>query len=120
MYEELTYKIIGCAMKVHTELGSIHKEVIYQKALEKTLMNEGVGVEREVNIVVKYESVSVGKYVPDFVVDGKVLVEIKAREIIPSGAEAQIGYYLRATGYKVGLLINFGAKKLEVKRRIWG
>jgi GxxExxY protein len=120
LYEDLTYKIIGCAMKVHTELGPIHKELIYQKALEKALLEQKISVRREVNIPVKYQGEIIGRYVPDFAVDGKVLVEIKARDKLLPGAEAQIGYYLRATGYKIGLLINFGTSKLEVKRRIWG
>lgn len=118
-FEELTYKIIGAAMKVHAELGSIHKEIIYQKALEIELKKQGISLIREVRKVVKYENTIVGNYIPDFVVNDQVVVEIKAMISLPDKAERQLFDYLKAIGYKVGLLINFGASKLEVKRRVW-
>lgn len=120
LYEDLTYKIIGCAMQVHKELGPIHKEVIYQKSLEIALTNNGLKVNREVRLPVKFENKVVGIYVPDFVIEDKILLELKALEFLPKGAETQLSYYLKSTGYKIGLILNFGAPSLEVRRRIYG
>jgi GxxExxY protein len=119
-YEDLTYKIIGCAMRIHTELGPIHKEVVYQRALETELGNINMKFDREVRVPVKYRDKNIGVYVPDFVIDNKVVVEIKALPFIPEGAETQLSYYLKVTGFKIGLLINFGFSKLQVKRRVYG
>ncbi len=120
LYEELTYKIIGCAMRVHKELGPIHKEVIYQKSLEKALITEGFEVDREVRLPVKFDGKIVGTYIPDFVVENKILIELKALEFLPKGAETQLSYYLKATGYRIGLIFNFGSPSLQIKRRIHG
>lgn len=120
LYEDLTYKIIGCAMRVHKELGPIHKEVIYQKSLEKALLDESLKVEREVRLPVKFEGLTVGTYIPDFVVEDKILLELKALEFLPKGAEIQLSYYLKATGYKIGLIFNFGSSSLQIRRRIYG
>jgi GxxExxY protein len=120
LYEELTYKIIGCAMRVHKELGPIHKEVIYQKSLEKALIKDGLKVDREVRLPVKFDGETVGTYIPDFVVNDLVLLELKALEFLPKGAEIQLSYYLKATGYKIGLIFNFGSPSLQIKRRIYG
>ncbi len=120
LHEDLTYRIIGCAMQIHKELGPIHKEVIYQKSLEIALTNKGLKVNREVRLPVKFEDKIVGIYVPDFVVEDKILLELKALEFLPKGAETQLSYYLKATGYKIGLILNFGASSLEVRRRIYG
>lgn len=118
-YEDLTYKIIGEAIKIHNELGPIHKEVIYQKALEKSLKDIGLTVEREVDLPVKFRDVKVGTYRPDFVVDHKILIELKALDFLPQKAEVQLSYYLKATGFKIGLLLNFGSPRLQIKRRIY-
>jgi len=107
-------------MRVHKELGPIHKEVIYQKSLEKALLDESLKVDREVRLPVKFEELIVGTYIPDFVVEDKILLELKALEFLPKGAEIQLSYYLKATGYKIGLIFNFGSRSLQVKRRIYG
>ena len=107
-------------MRVHKELGPIHKEIIYQKSLEKALIDESLKVEREVRLPVKFEGLTVGTYIPDFVVEHKILLELKALEFLPKGAETQLSYYLKATGYKIGLIFNFGSPSLQIKRRIYG
>ncbi|KKU28739.1 MAG: hypothetical protein UX80_C0024G0009 [Candidatus Amesbacteria bacterium GW2011_GWA2_47_11b] len=120
LFEDLTYKIIGAAMEVHKILGPIHKETVYQKALEKEFFDRGLKVQREVDLPVKYGDIKVGTYRPDFVVGESVVVEIKALEFLPKKTEVQLSYYLKVTGYKIGLLLNFGAPSLEVRRRIYG
>ncbi len=107
-------------MRVHKELGPIHKEVIYQKSLEKALIKDGLKVDREVRLPVKFDGETVGTYIPDFVVNDLVLLELKALEFLPKGAEIQLSYYLKATGYKIGLIFNFGSPSLQIKRRIYG
>ncbi|PJE67265.1 GxxExxY protein [Candidatus Shapirobacteria bacterium CG10_big_fil_rev_8_21_14_0_10_40_9] len=119
LYEELTYKIIGAGYTVHKSLGSVHKESVYHKALAHELDLLKIPYKTEAALEVKYKGKKVGVYKPDFIVDGKVLVEIKAAEFIPETYESQLSYYLKGTGYKVGLLLNFGTKSLDVRRRIY-
>lgn len=119
LYEELTYKIRGAMYAVHRELGNGHKEHVYQKALAKEFIDLGIPFEREKALDVIYKNEKVGIYKPDFIVGEKVIIEIKAVPFLPQDAERQLSYYLRGTPYKLGLLVNFGAKKLDIRRRIW-
>lgn len=119
LYHELTEKIIGCCYRVHNDLGSGHKESIYKKALAKEFKKEGINYNKEVTLPVKYQEETVGGYRADFVVENKILLEIKAAEYISKIYETQLLYYLKSTGYNLGLLINFGAKKVQIRRRIW-
>lgn len=119
LYEDLTYRIRGAAFTVHRELGSGHKEQVYQKALAKEFTARGIPFETEKILDVIYKNEKVGVYKPDFIVDDKVLIELKAVPFLPKHAEAQLSHYLRGTPYKLGLLVNFGAKSLEIRRRIW-
>lgn len=118
LYTELTYKIIGAALNVHKTLGPVHKEIIYHKALARELSLLGIPGKSEVRLDVFYKEEKVGTYQPDFIVDDKVLVEIKAVGFLPKAHESQLSYYLKGTGYKIGLLFNFGAGSLDVRRRI--
>lgn len=120
LYEDLTYQIIGEAIKIHNELGPIHKEIVYQKALEKSLTDSGLKVDREVDLPVRFKEIRVGTYRPDFVVNNSVLLELKAMEFLPQKAEVQLSYYLKVTGFKIGLLLNFGSPMLQIRRRIYG
>ena len=119
LYAELTYKIRGAMYKVHKTLGSGHKESIYHKALVKEFALQEIPYETEKTLPVIYEGVKVGTYRPDFIVDGKVLIELKAVPFLPIQAERQLSYYLRGTEYKLGLLANFGSNSLVIKRRIY-
>lgn len=76
-------------------------------------------LKREKTLPVVYEGVKVGNYRPDFIVDDKVLIELKATPIMPMQAERQLSYYLRGTEYKLGLLVNFGSRRLDIRRRIY-
>lgn len=119
LYGDLTYKVRGAMFKVHKTLGSGHKESVYHKALAKEFDLIGISYKTEKSLPVVYEGVKVGTYRPDFIVDDKVLIELKAVPILPIQAERQLSYYLRGTPYKLGLLVNFGSSSLFIRRKIW-
>ncbi|MFQ6613626.1 MAG: GxxExxY protein [Fidelibacterota bacterium] len=115
-YSDLTEKVIGAAMKVHSYLGNGFQEVIYQRCLALELARTGLEFMREVEIPIYYYERQVGTRRADFVVEGKVLLELKAVIKVEDAHWAQILNYLRAYKMEVGLLINFGGKSLEFKR----
>ena len=114
--DELTYKIIGCAMKVHNTLGNGFQEVIYQRCLAIELSKANLEFLREEEMPIFYENVQVGTRRADFIVAEKVLVELKAMVKLEDVHLAQGLNYLTAYQIEKGLLINFGATSLEVKR----
>jgi len=115
-YSELTSKIIGCAMKVHGALGNGFQEVIYQRALEIEMRDEGLIFNREYEMPVFYKQQQVGTRRVDFLVEGIVSVELKATIKLEDVHLAQAINYLEAYDIEVGLLINFGARSLQFKR----
>lgn len=115
-YEDITKRIIGCAMKVHSFLGNGFQEVIYQRALEIELNLEGLKFEREKEMPVMYREYEIGTRRVDFFVEDKIMVELKALIQLEDVHLAQGKNYLEAYNMEVGLLINFGAKSLEFKR----
>jgi GxxExxY protein len=115
-YSAITEKIIGCAMKVHTTLGNGFQEVIYQRALAIEMGKAGVDFAREVEMPIDYDGEEIGTRRADFLVDGKIMVELKAITALEAVHLAQGLNYLEAYKLEVGLLINFGSKKLEFKR----
>ncbi len=115
-YSELTSKILGCAMKVHSELGNSFQEVIYQRALEIELRDNGINFQREYKMHVYYKKQQIGTRRVDFLVEDIVSVELKAIIELQDVHLAQAINYLEAYDLEVGLLINFGAKSLEFKR----
>jgi GxxExxY protein len=115
-YSDLTEKIIGCAMRVHSTLGNGFQEVIYQRCLKIEFGKNNLPYAREVEMPIHYEGEYVGTRRVDFMVDGKVLVELKALIQLEDVHLAQAINYLEAFNLEVGLLINFGAKSLEFKR----
>lgn len=119
LYADLTYKIRKAAFNVYNELGFGHKENIYQKSLEEEFNQLKLPYKREFNLKVYYKDTKVGDYRPDFIIDDKIIIEIKATEFVPKTFETQLIYYLKSTKYKLGLLINFGSPKLQIKRLIW-
>ncbi len=116
LYKELTYAVIGAAMEVHKILGGGFLEAVYQKALAYELKLRNIPFEEQVSLQVYYKGQLVGEYFADFVIDGKIILEIKAVSTLNDAHTAQTIHYLTATGYKVGLLINFGSKSLEHRR----
>lgn len=119
LYEELTFKIIGIAMKVHNELGSGFLEKVYENAMMLHFEIEGIKAEQQKEIKVKYLGKEIGHYISDIFVDEKVIVELKTVENLTDVHTAQLINYLKATGIKIGLLINFKNEKLEYKRYIF-
>ena len=115
---EITSKVIGCAMRVHTTLGCGYPEVIYQRALAKELGKAEVPFEREFEMPVFYDGDQIGVRIVDFLIEERVSVELKAVTKLEDVHLAQAKNYLEANQLRVGLLINFGSKSLEVKRLI--
>ena len=118
MQEEVTERIIGCAMKVSNTLGVGFLEKVYENALVVELARAGLMVEQQKPIKVTYEGVIVGDYAADIIVNGSVVVELKAARLIDEVHKAQLLNYLRATGLRLGLIINFGTSRLGIKRMV--
>jgi GxxExxY protein len=114
--DDLTYKIIGCAMKVHSVLGNGFQEVIYQRALAIEMTKQGLSFERELEMPLFYDNQPIGSRRVDFLVEQKVMVELKALTKLEDVHLAQGLNYLVAYKVDLGLLLNFGAQSLEVKR----
>ncbi len=121
MRDERTFKIIGAAMEVHKELGCGFLEGVYQEALAREFKIQRIPYKPQPVVEIKYKGEPLNKtYQPDFTCYDEIIVEIKALSELSGIEEAQIINYLKATGLKVGLLINFGAKSLEHKRLVYG
>ena len=114
--DPITYKIIGCAMKVHSVLGNGFQEVIYQRALAIELQNAELEFKRELEMPIFYEGKHIGTRRVDFLVENAIIVELKAQTQIEDSHLSQGLNYLVAYKLDKGLLINFGARSLEVKR----
>lgn len=117
-HKELTEKIIKAFYTVYNELGYGFLEKVYQNSLFLELRGMGLGVEAQKKTKVFYKGFEVGDYYPDLIVDGSVILELKAAECIVDEFENQILNYLRATDIEVGLLLNFG-KKPEIRRKVF-
>ncbi|MCX2743652.1 GxxExxY protein [Mangrovivirga sp. M17] len=115
-HKELTHAVIGCAMKVHSTLGSGFQEVIYQQALAIELANSNIEFEREKEMDIFYSGECIGTRRVDFLIDGFLIVELKAISVIDDSHVAQTMNYCEAFDVSLGLLLNFGSKKLEFKR----
>ena len=116
IYQDLTHKIIGCAMKVHSTLGNGFQEVIYQRALAIEMRKQGLDFSREMEMIIYYEGEEIGTRRFDFFVEGKIMVELKAIIELNDSNLNQCRNYLEAYNLPVGLLINFGANSLQYKR----
>lgn len=115
-YSELTSKIIGCAMKVHSELGNGFQEVIYQRALELEMAEKNIEFSREYEMPIYYRNQQIRLRRVDFLIEGNISVELKAIIQLEDVHLAQAINYLEAYDLEVGLLINFGSKSLQFKR----
>jgi GxxExxY protein len=113
--DELTYKIIGCAMKVHNIMGPGFQEVIYQRCLAIEFEKQGLVFQREQEQTVYYEDMEVGTRRADFIVEGKIVVEIKALVNLENVHIAQAKNYTVAYDFPLGLLINFGSQSMQHK-----
>ena len=118
-FGEITGQIIGAAFEVHRVLGYGFLEKVYQRAMQAELVRRGLKADVEHKIVVHYKDVVVGEYQADLFVDEAVIVELKVAKAYRSEDEPQLLNELKATGIKVGLLINFGRTKVEFKRMVF-
>ena len=118
LYKDLSYLIVGAAMEVHRQLGPGFLESVYKKALAYELTLKKIPYSVEVPLEVHYKGIQVGEYFADFIVDSRILLEIKAKSALVPQHSAQTLNYLTATGLRLGILLNFGAESLQIKRLI--
>ncbi len=118
IYKDLSYKIMSAVFEVHNILGVGFLEKVYENALLKELTLRGLRVEVQKEIKVFYKEGAVGLYFADLVVNGEILLEIKAVDNLSNLHKAQVLNYLKATGLKLGLLINFGKERVEYQRLV--
>src|SRR5690606_1769800 len=116
LHEDLTRRIIGCAMEVHRSLGNGFQEVVYQRALEVEMKVARLAIEREKEMPIHYRDRTIGTRRGDFSVEGTIMVELKAVTELEDVHLAQAMNYLEAYRMEIGLLLNFGTKSLEFKR----
>jgi GxxExxY protein len=117
-YSKITHKIIGAAMKVHSALGNGFQEVIYQRALAIEFPKYELSFQRELEMPIYYDGIEIGTRRVDFLVEDKIMVELKALIKLEDVHFAQAINYLEAYRLEIGLLVNFGAKSLETRRFI--
>ena len=116
IFKELTHQVIGCAMEVHRVLGPGFQEYIYQRALVIEMKTAGIKFEEEFELSIFFKGERIGLRRVDFLIDKKVLLEIKARSEIENSHLAQAINYIEASNIDTGLLVNFGAASLQFKR----
>jgi len=119
LYEDLSYKIRGAVFAVKKELGLGHKEFVYHKALEIEFRKIGLNFESEKIVNVEYEGEKVGTYIPDFIIDEKIIIELKALPEIGKPQEEQVWSYLKGSTYKLAILVNFGSTDVNFKRIVF-
>lgn len=117
-HKELTEKIIGCAYSVYNKMGFGFLESVYEKCMLIELRKAGLNAESQKPITVYYDNENVGHFLADSVIDGTIILELKSVRRIVEAHEVQLVNYLVATGKEVGLIINFGERKVEVKRTV--
>jgi GxxExxY protein len=115
-YEEITHKIIGCAMKVHSTFGNGFQELIYQMALAIEMEKQGLSFKREMEMSIFYDEINIGTRRVDFFVEDVIMVELKAVIKLEDVHLAQAMNYCQAYNLPIGLLINFGSKSMDFKR----
>lgn len=119
IYKDECFKIIGACIEVHNTLGCGFLEPVYQEALSIEFQKQDIPFEKEKVLSIRYKDIELEKkYIADFVCYDKIIVELKALSSLSSEHESQVLNYLKATGYKLGLLINFGEKSLKYKRMV--
>lgn len=119
LYKDLTYTIRGACFEVYKKFGGAFKEKVIENALFAELEGRKLKVERQKQIEIYYKERKVGIYIPDFIINDLVLLELKSKPRIYKEDERQFWLYLQGSPYKIGLLVNFGPEKLEVIRRVY-
>ncbi len=118
LYEDESYEIRGACFDVYNALGGGIKENIIQRALVAELKNRGLAVDNQTRIDIKYKNEKIGVYIPDIIVNNKILIELKSKPFITKEDEKQFWGYLKGSKYELGFLINFSPNKLIIKRFI--
>lgn len=118
LYKDLSYKVIGLAMELHKRLGSGFLEKVYENSLMLLFERDNIKAEQQFPVNVIFENQVVGNYVADIVIEDKIILELKAVDSLNDIHKAQLINYLKASGYRIGILLNFGGKSLEYKRFI--
>ncbi len=118
IYKDLSYKIIGLAMEAHKELGCGFLEKVYENALMMLLDREKILARQQAPADVYFKGKVIGQYFADILVDNKLILELKTVDVIANIHTAQVLNYLRATGFKLGLILNFGKPRFEYKRLV--
>ncbi len=121
LYKDLSYKIIGLCMAVHREYGNVHNERIYQKVLEEKLLSDKIDFKskQKVSIYSRDSGKEIGFYVPDLVIDDKIIIELKATTMPLKRDEIQLSEYVKTSKFEVGYCVNFGLASLYCKRIIY-
>jgi len=118
LYEEESYKIRGACFSVYNSLGGGIRENIIERALIKELTNQNINIKNQERIDILYKGEKIGVYIPDIIVNDKILIELKSKSFLAKEDEKQFWGYLKGSKYKLGFLINFGPQKLIIKRFI--
>lgn len=118
VYKELSYKIIGVAMEVHKELGYGYLEKVYENAMMVLFQEKEINAQQQRELNVIFRGTEIGKYIADIVVEDRVIIELKVATGIKDIHKAQVANYLKTTGLKLGIIINFGKESLEFERVI--
>lgn len=119
LFENISYKLRGCFYEVYNELGPGHKEQIYQEALKIQFREKELNFTEKKRLKIQFRAKDIGVYEPDFIIEDKIIVEIKSVLVMPKVFEKQLYYYLKGSNYKVGYLVNFGGEKFDIRRRVY-
>ena len=119
LYEDISYQIRGACFDLYNKFGGDFKETAINKALFLELQSKGLNIESQKKIDIFHSDVKIGTYVPDLIIENKILIELKVKPFLIKTDDKQFWRYLRGSNYKLGFLINFGSQKLEIKRRIF-
>ena len=116
IYKELSYRIVGLAMEVHSKLGPGFLEKVNENALMLLFRKHGIKAKAQVPVKVTFEDEVIGKYIADILVEEKIILELKSAESIADAHKAQALNYLKVTGLRLAIILNFGKEKLEYCR----
>ena len=117
-YREITEKVIGCAFRVYNKIGFGYLESVYEKCMQIELNKIGLNFESQKSIAVYYDDLLVGEFVADLIIEDVLIVELKSVKRILRAHEMQLVNYLTSTGKPVGLIVNFGELKVDIKRKV--
>lgn len=119
LYPELSYQVVGAIFAVWKELGPAFKESVYQKAIAREFTKRDIFHKSQKQIQIFYDGQKIGVYTPDFIIDEKIILEIKCLPTLAFKEKKQAWHYLKGSHYKLLLLVNFGGRRLEIKRWIY-